>query len=118
VTTRGPSELARIKLCHPLWTFWHDADGLAAARGSAIVRAASMGELETRLADYEHPRSWPGALAREFPDWQIDIRPAGESICTAYWCPPDGRSRRYVVAWSSAELFARLRAITPAGPPS
>jgi len=113
VTTRGPSELARIKLRHPLWTFWQDAGGLAAARGSAIVRAASLGELEVRLSDYVHLGNRPGALARQFPDWQIDIRPAGVDISTAYWCSLDGRSRRYVVAWSSAELFARLRAIGP-----
>jgi hypothetical protein len=118
MTTRGPSELARIKLRHPLWTFWQDADGLSAARGSAIVRGASLGALEARLTEYEHPRSRPGALARDFPDWQISIRPAGVGICTAYWCSPDGRSRRYVVARSSAELLARLRAIGPAGRPS
>jgi len=113
VTTRGPAELARIKLRHPLWTFWQDAHGLAAARGSAIVRAVSFGDLEARLADYEHPRSRHETLARDFPAWQIDIHPAGVGICTAYWCSPDGRSRRYVVARSSAELFARLRAIGP-----
>lgn len=113
MTTRGPSELARIKLRHPLWAFWQDAGGLTAARGSAVVRAASLGELETRLTDYEHPRSRPGALARDFPDWQISIRPAGVGISTAFWCSPDGRSRRYVVARSSAELLAKLRAIGP-----
>jgi hypothetical protein len=113
MTTGGPSELVRIKLRHPLWTFWQEAGGLAAARGSAIVRAASLGELEARLTDYVHPRSRPGALAREFCDWQIAIRPAGVDLSTAYWCSPDGRSRRYVVARSSADLFARLRAIGP-----
>jgi hypothetical protein len=113
MTTRGVAELARIKCRHPLWSFWQDAGGLAAARGSAIVRGASLGELETRLGDYEHPRSRAEALARDFPDWQIDIHPAGVGICTAYWCSPDGRSRRYVVARSSAELFARLRAVGP-----
>lgn len=115
MSTRRSAELAGIKLRHPLWTFWQDAGWLAAARGSAIVRAASLGELEARLVDYEHPRSPRGALAREYPDWQIDFHPAGVGICTAYWCSPDGRSRRYVVARSSAELFARLRAIAPAG---
>jgi hypothetical protein len=118
MSTRGPAELARIKLRHPLWTFWCDAEGLTAVRGSAVLRGTSFGELEAALAACEHPRSRPGALSREFPDWQIDIRPAGVGICTAYWCSPDGRSRRYVVAESSAELFARLRAIALAGPPS
>jgi len=118
MTTRGPAELARIKLRHPLWAFRHDADGLAAARGNAILRGVSLADLETRLAAYEHPRSRPGALAREFPDWQIDIHPAGVAICTAYWSSSDGRSRRYVVARSSAELLARLRAITTSGWPS
>ncbi len=113
MSTRGSAELARIKLRHPLWTFWHDADGLAAVRGSVVVRGASLGELEARLASYEHPRSRPGALVRQFPDWQIEIRPAGVGICTAFWCSPDGRSRWYVVADSSEELFARLRAIGP-----
>jgi hypothetical protein len=55
MSTRGPAELARIKLRHPLWRFWQDADGLAAARGSATVRAADLGELEIQL--YEHERS-------------------------------------------------------------
>lgn len=113
MSTRGSAELARIKLRHPLWTFWQDASGLAAARGSAFVRGASLGELEARLADYEHPRRRGEALARDFPGWQIDIHPAGAGFCTACWRSPDGRSRRYVVAWSSAELFARLRAIGP-----
>jgi hypothetical protein len=111
VSTRGAAELARIKLHHPLWTFWRDADGLTAVRGSAVLHGASLGELEARLAEYEHPRSPPGALAREFPDWQIDVRPAGVGICTAYWRSPDGRSRRYIVARSSGELLTRLRAI-------
>lgn len=113
MSTRGPAELARIKLGHPLWTFWRDADGLTAARGSAVLRGASLSELEARLAEYEHPRSRPGALAREFPDWQIAFRPGGVGICAAYWCSPDGRSRRYIVARSSGELLARLRAIGP-----
>jgi hypothetical protein len=113
MTTRGPSEVARIKLRHPLWTLWRDRDGLVAVRGSAVLRGATLGELEARLAVYEHPRSRPGALARDFPDWQLDIHPAGVDICTAYWRSQDGRSRRYVVARSSAELFARLRTIGP-----
>ncbi len=118
MTTRGSAELARIKLRHPLWTFWRDDDGLAAACGSAVVRGASLGELEARLARYEHPRSRPGVLAWVFPDWQIDIHPGGADVCTAWWCSPDGRSRRLVVARSSTELFARLRAIAPPGRPS
>jgi hypothetical protein len=96
-----------------LWTFWRDADGLAAVRGSALLRGASLGELEARLTAYEHPRSLPGALAREFPDWQIDVRPAGVGIYTAFWCSPDDRSGRYIVARSSGELLGRLRAIGP-----
>ncbi len=113
MTTRGPAELAGIKLRYPLWTFWCDVCGLAAARGSAVLHGDSLGELEARLAAYELSGSLPGALAREFPSWQIDINPAGVGICAAYWCSPDGRSRWYVVARSSAELVARLRAIGP-----
>jgi len=60
------------------------------------VHAATMGDLETRLADPEHPRSRRGALARDITDWQIDIRPARVDICTAYWCSPDGRSRGWL----------------------
>jgi hypothetical protein len=118
MTTRGPAELARIKLRHPLWAFRHDADGLAAARDNVILRGARLADLETPLAACEHPRSRPGALAREFPDWQIDIHPAGVAVCTAYWSSPDGRSRRYIVARSCAELLARLRAIASPGRPS
>jgi hypothetical protein len=114
MSTRWAVELARIKLRHPLWTFWSDADGLAAARGSAVLRGVSLVELETQLSEYEHPRSLPGALAREFPDWQIDISPGGVGIWAAYWRSPDGRSRRYIVARSSGELLVRLRAIRPA----
>jgi len=36
----------------------------------------------------------------------------GLDICSAFWCSPDGRARRYVVARSSTELLARLRAIS------
>jgi hypothetical protein len=61
---RGPAELARIKLRHPLWRFWQDADVLAAARGSATVRAASIGELETQLYGHERSRTQRCALAR------------------------------------------------------
>jgi hypothetical protein len=68
---------------------------------------------DPRTSACEHPLVQPGALAREFPGWQIDVRPAGLDILTAYWCSPDGRSRRYVVATSSAGLLARLRAIGP-----
>lgn len=118
MTTRGPAELARIKLRYPLWTFWQDDSGLTAARGSAVVHASNLGELDARLTRYEHPLSRAGALAREFPDWQIDMRPAGLAICAAYWRSADGRSRRYVVAHSVGELLARLRAIAPEGQPS
>ena len=45
-------------------------------------------------------------LAREFPEWDIAC---GLDICTAYWCSPDGCSRRYIVARSAAELLERLR---------
>jgi hypothetical protein len=50
-------------------------------------------------------------LAREFASWEIDFRPGSLDVVTAYWRLPDGRSRRYVVRHSSAELLARLRAI-------
>jgi hypothetical protein len=112
---RGTSELAQIKHHHPLWTFWRDADGLAAALGSIVLRGASSSDLEARLAAYEHSQCMPGALVREFPDWQIDINPAGVGIWAAYWCSADGRSRRYVVARSSGELLSRLRALGPMG---
>jgi hypothetical protein len=56
-------------------------------------------------------------LARDFDAWQIDYRPGSLEVVTAYWRSPDGRSRRYVVRRSSAELLARLREIgPPAGP--
>jgi hypothetical protein len=55
--------------------------------------------------------SLPGALAREFPDWEIIINPGGLDICTAYWRSPDGRSRRVVVTRSGGDLLTRLRAI-------
>jgi hypothetical protein len=99
-----------------MWAVWRDAEGLAAACGSAILRGASPGELEERLISYEHPRSLPGALAREFPDWQIDAQPGGLDICTAYWRSPDGRSQRVVVARSGRDLLARLRALGRAQP--
>jgi len=53
----------------------------------------------------------PGALASEFPDWQINVNPGTLGIFTAYWCSPDGRSRRYIVTSSAAELLSRLRTI-------
>jgi hypothetical protein len=113
MTTRGAADLVRIRCRFPLWAIWRDAEGPAAARGSAILRGASLGDLEDRLTAYEHPRSLPGALAREFPDWQIDIHPGGLDICTAFWRSPDGRSRRVVVARSSRDLLSRLRALRP-----
>lgn len=51
------------------------------------------------------------AVAAEFPEWQVTIRPAGLSIITAYWQSADGRHRRYIVAPSAAQLLAALRAI-------
>jgi hypothetical protein len=116
MTTHRAADLARIRCRFPLWAFWRDAEGLAAVRGGAIVRAGNLGELEERLTTYEYPNILPGALAREFPDWQIDIHPGGLDICTAYWRSPDGRSRRVVVARSGADLLGRLRAIAPAQP--
>jgi hypothetical protein len=50
-------------------------------------------------------------LAREFAAWEIDFRSGSLDVVTAYWRSPDGRSRRYVVRRSSAELLARLRVI-------
>ena len=53
----------------------------------------------------------PGMLASEFPEWQISVNPGTLGIVTAYWCSPDGRSRRYIVACSAAELLNHLRTI-------
>lgn len=111
MSTRGAAEFARIKRRYPLWTLWRDADQLAAVQGATVLHAASLGELEARLADYEHLRGLPNALTREFPDWQIDVGVAGTGIWSAYWCSPDGRSRRYLVTRSRRELLTRLRAI-------
>jgi|HubBroStandDraft_4_1064222.scaffolds.fasta_scaffold2645515_1 hypothetical protein len=52
-------------------------------------------------------------LAREFSAWQIEFMPRSPHRVAAYWRSPDGRSRRYIVRRSSAELLARLRAIGP-----
>jgi hypothetical protein len=52
------------------------------------------------------------ALVREFPGWQISIRPAGLALCGAYWQSGDGRSRRYIAAPTPVELLAALRAKT------
>jgi hypothetical protein len=49
-------------------------------------------------------------LAREFPEWEITIRPAGLNMATAYWRSGDGRHRRLIVARSAAGLLAELRA--------
>jgi DNA-binding XRE family transcriptional regulator len=111
--TPAASELARIRYRFPLWAVWSDSEGLAAVRGSTIVRRTSLGDLEEWLATYENQRSRPGALEREYPDWQIEINPGGIEICTAFWCSPDGRSRRVVIARSSGDLLGRLRAIAP-----
>ncbi len=51
------------------------------------------------------------ALAREFPGWQITVRPAGLALCGAYWQSADGRHRRYIVAATPAELLEALRSI-------
>lgn len=54
----------------------------------------------------------PGPVAcliREFPGWQISIRPAGLSVAAAYWESDDGRHRRYIVAKTAAELLGLLR---------
>jgi hypothetical protein len=50
-------------------------------------------------------------LAAEFPDWEITSHPGGLDICTAYWCSPDGRHRRYITAWTAADLLGALRSI-------
>jgi hypothetical protein len=52
-------------------------------------------------------------LAREFAAWQIDLIPGSRPTVAAYWRSPDGRSRRYIVRRSTAELLAQLRAIGP-----
>jgi hypothetical protein len=52
-------------------------------------------------------------LAREFAEWQIVFRPSALSVVTAFWRSADGRSRRYVVCRSGAELLARLRETGP-----
>lgn len=52
-------------------------------------------------------------LAREFASWQIDFTPGAVGVVAAYWRSPDGRSRRYVVRRTSAELLTRLREIGP-----
>lgn len=51
------------------------------------------------------------ALVREFPGWQITVRPAGLRLCGAYRQSEDGRHRRYVVAPTPGELLEKLRAI-------
>jgi hypothetical protein len=50
------------------------------------------------------------ALAAEFPCWQIGVIPGALSMWAAYWQSADGRHRRLIVAPSSPELLARLRA--------
>jgi hypothetical protein len=55
-----------------------------------------------------------GALAREFPGWQISVNPGGTGIATAFWRSEDGRSRRYLVATSAAGLLRMLREISRA----
>jgi hypothetical protein len=58
------------------------------------------------------------SAGREFAAWQIHFGPGALDIVAAYWCSADGRSRRYVVRHSSAELLARLREIGPFEPPT
>jgi hypothetical protein len=113
VTTHNAADLARIKLRFPLWTFWRDAGGSAAVRGGVIMRGTTLGDLEARLTEYEHPRSLPGAFAREFAAWEVNVQPGGMDVVTAFWSSPDGRSRRFLAARSTSELLARLRAIGP-----
>jgi hypothetical protein len=50
-------------------------------------------------------------VAALFPGWQIDDRPGGLPIVTAFWMSGDGRHRRYLVARSAAELLAALQAL-------
>jgi hypothetical protein len=50
------------------------------------------------------------ALAAEFPGWEI--RPAWWGQWSAWWRSEDGRSRRYIVKGSAAELLAELRVIS------
>jgi hypothetical protein len=50
-----------------------------------------------------------GALAREFPEWRIDVLPGGLNGWSAYWQSDDGRERRVIVERSASELLARLR---------
>jgi hypothetical protein len=80
---------------------------------TAQSRAPWPGDLEAGLTATGDPRSLPRVLSHEFPDWQIDVHPGGAGICTAFWCSPDGHSRRYLVARSSGALLARLRALRP-----
>jgi hypothetical protein len=56
-------------------------------------------------------------LAREFTAWQIEFAPGALGVVAAYWRSPDGRSRRYIVRRTSAELLARLREIGPPAAP-
>jgi hypothetical protein len=53
-------------------------------------------------------------LAREFPGWEVSIRPAGLALCGAYWQSADGRHRRYIVATTPTDLLQALRAAVAA----
>jgi hypothetical protein len=48
--------------------------------------------------------------------WHIAARPAGLDVWTAEWSSEDGRSVRYIVACSAAELAGKLRAAETAEP--
>lgn len=69
--------------------------------------------MSNAAAEHDDPLSTPRLLATEFPGWEIVTRPSGLNIWTAYWCSPDGRSRRYIVARSDNELLQHLRTIGP-----
>jgi hypothetical protein len=58
------------------------------------------------------------ALAAEFSDWEITLRPGGLDAVAAYWQTPDGRTRRYIVTRTPGELLAALRALCSNGPAS
>jgi hypothetical protein len=57
-------------------------------------------------------------LARDFASWEIDWRPGGLDVVSAYHRSADGRTRRYVVRRSTVELLARLREIDPRDTPA
>jgi hypothetical protein len=85
-------------------------NGLDAARLADRIFSDRLAE-QNRDDD---PGSEPGPVGlvvTEFTDWEITVRPGGLSVVTAYWTTEDGRHRRYIVAWTAAELLDRLRSI-------